>query len=120
MGLCRFSIACSGACSPSSISRSSWWCRGLTVFSAGSEAGVPTYETPEDAVRGFMHLVRWQRSRAQLMQTPPSVPDSFRPDRAAAEKVIGGVRASGRRLLTGSRHSRPARGPEDPVTRHLA
>src|SRR5262249_14705606 len=31
-------------------------------------AGVPTYDTPENAVRGFMHLVRWRRSRAQLME----------------------------------------------------
>jgi acetyltransferase len=66
-----------------------------------ASCGVPTYETPEDAVRGFMHLVRWHKSRAQLMQTPPSIPDSFRPDRAAAQAVIESVRAAGRRLLTG-------------------
>jgi acetyltransferase len=65
-----------------------------------ADAGIPTYDTPEDAVRGFMHLVRWQRSRASLMQTPPSIPDSFRPDKTAAERVIDSVRAAGRRLLT--------------------
>jgi acetyltransferase len=64
-------------------------------------AGVPTYETPEDAVRGFMHLVRWQQSRAQLMETPPSIPDSFHPDRMGAQKIINGVQANGRRMLTG-------------------
>jgi acetyltransferase len=64
-------------------------------------AGVPTYETPEDAVRGFMHLARWQRGRVQLMQTPPSIPENFRPDIAAARNIFSRVRAEGRKLLTG-------------------
>ncbi len=63
--------------------------------------GLPSYETPEDAVRGFMHLVRWQRARVTLMQTPPSIPESFRPDVAAARRTIARSRAGGRRLLTG-------------------
>jgi len=64
-------------------------------------AGVPTYETPEEAVRGFMHLVRWQRGRAQLMETPPSVPESFKPDAEAARRLLADVRADGRLILTG-------------------
>jgi acetyltransferase len=78
------------------------WVRKATASRAlMAGAGVPTYETPEDAVCGFMHLVRWQRSRAQLTQTPPSIPDRFRPDKAAADWVIDSVRATGRRLLMG-------------------
>src|SRR5262249_25940357 len=59
-----------------------------------------TYRTPETAVRGFMHLVRWQQSRTQLMQTPPSIPETFHPDKAAAERIIDAVQAAGRKLLT--------------------
>ena len=72
--------------------------RARALFDA---AGVPTYETPEDAVRGFMHLVRWRRSRIQLTETPPSIPDSFQPDQAAARRTIAEVLGQGRTLLTG-------------------
>ena len=30
------------------------------------EAGIPTYDTPEDAVRGFMHIVQYRRNQALL------------------------------------------------------
>jgi acetyltransferase len=64
-------------------------------------AGVPTYDTPEAAVRGFMHLVRWRRSQTQLMQTPPSIPESFQPDKEGARRVIAAALAGGRKVLTG-------------------
>ncbi len=72
--------------------------RARDLFSA---AGVPTYDTPESAVSGFMHLARWQQSRVQLMQTPPSIPESFRPDAATARRIIAGALAAGRELLSG-------------------
>src|SRR5262249_3867107 len=64
-------------------------------------AGMPTYDTPESAVRGFMHLLRWRRGRAQLMETPPSIPESFRPDRDGARRIVAAALAEGRSLLTG-------------------
>jgi acetyltransferase len=48
-----------------------------------------------------MHLVRWQRSRAQLMETPPSIPESFRPQTEAARQLLAEVRRAGRKILTG-------------------
>src|SRR5436190_10406618 len=72
--------------------------RARDLFSA---AGVPTYDTPESAVSGFMHLARWRRSRVQLMQTPPSIPESFRPDATEARRVIAGALSAGRTLLSG-------------------
>ena len=33
-----------------------------------AQAAIPTYETPEDAVQGFMHRVRFQRSQLLLRQ----------------------------------------------------
>jgi acetyltransferase len=54
-------------------------------------AGIPSYATESDAVRGFMHLVRYRESREQLMATPPSMPQDFAPDTAAVRPVIEGV-----------------------------
>ena len=65
-----------------------------------SEAGIPTYATPEEAVRGFLHLVKYRRSRELLMQTPISAAQEFTPDAAAARQVIDGVLGEPRDLLT--------------------
>ncbi|MBX6321329.1 MAG: bifunctional acetate--CoA ligase family protein/GNAT family N-acetyltransferase [Rhodospirillaceae bacterium] len=62
---------------------------------------IPTFETPESAVRAFTHLVRYRRGQELLMQTPPSVPEAFSPDVAAARAVVGRVLAEGRDMLTG-------------------
>ncbi|HEX6101900.1 MAG TPA: bifunctional acetate--CoA ligase family protein/GNAT family N-acetyltransferase, partial [Alphaproteobacteria bacterium] len=78
------------------------------VGGAGAEAarrriaaqGVPTYDTPESAVRGFLHLVQHARAQAQLLETPPSLPEDFTPDPAAASRVIAAVRKGGRTLLS--------------------
>ncbi|MDF2097112.1 bifunctional acetate--CoA ligase family protein/GNAT family N-acetyltransferase [Aquibaculum arenosum] len=53
-----------------------------------SEAGMPSYDTPERAVRGFMHLVRYRRSQTELMETPPSIPDSEEPDGASVRALL--------------------------------
>jgi len=53
-----------------------------------AERRIPTYATPENAVRGFMHLVRYRRSQDELMETPPSVPTDFEPDVARARALI--------------------------------
>src|SRR5262249_30629109 len=37
-------------------------------------AGIPSYATESDAVRGFMHLVRYREALDALMATPPSLP----------------------------------------------
>ncbi|WP_417320652.1 bifunctional acetate--CoA ligase family protein/GNAT family N-acetyltransferase [Emcibacter sp.] len=62
--------------------------------------GYPTFKTPEDAVRGFSYLVRHARDQQALMQTPPSLPEGFQTDPAAARKVIDRARKEGRDLLT--------------------
>ncbi|HEK0788101.1 bifunctional acyl-CoA synthetase/GNAT family N-acetyltransferase [Proteus sp. GOKU] len=35
-----------------------------------SEAGIPTYRTPEGAVTAFMHMVEYRRNQKQLKETP--------------------------------------------------
>ena len=61
---------------------------------------IPTYETPDEAVRAFMHLVRYQRNQEMLRQVPPSIPEEFEPDRARAEDVIDRALAEGREWLS--------------------
>ena len=65
-----------------------------------TEHRIPTYETPEQAIRAFMYLVNYKRSQELLMETPPSVPEEFTPNTEQARTVIAQVLAEGRELLT--------------------
>jgi acetyltransferase len=64
-----------------------------------SAAEVPQYGTEADAVRGFMHLVRYAQVRDALMETPPSLPEHFAPDVDAARRAIELTLRDGRRWL---------------------
>jgi acetyltransferase len=64
------------------------------------EAGLPTYDTPEHAVRAFTHVVRFHRNQERLMETPPSLPDAFATDPTAARAIIDAALKTGRMLLT--------------------
>lgn len=64
-----------------------------------SRAGIPTYETPDQAVRAFMHLVQYRRNQELLRQVPRLV-GGGRPDRAAARAPIETALAEGRDWLT--------------------
>ncbi len=78
------------------------WLGGRSVASARelfTKARIATYETPDDAVRGFMHGVRYHRNQELLLETPSAQPDDFEPDAAAAGKVIAGALAAGRHWL---------------------
>ncbi|MDM7945583.1 MAG: GNAT family N-acetyltransferase [Oceanibaculum nanhaiense] len=67
-----------------------------------TEQRIPTYATPEQAVRGFMDLVQFRRNQALLMETPPSLPENFVPDRDRAGEILGAVLAEGRDWLSES------------------
>ena len=62
-------------------------------------AGIPHYPSESSAVAGYGHLVRHREALDMLMQTPPSLPEDFVPDTAAARHVIAGVLAAGRSWL---------------------
>jgi acetyltransferase len=79
------------------------WLGGEAVREADAvfhAAGIPTYETPEDAVRGFLQMVTYRRNQELLMQTPPSIAEEFVPDTAAARGVIAAALAEGRTELS--------------------
>jgi acetyltransferase len=59
-----------------------------TAAGAFEAAGIPSFATEADAVRGFMHLVRYREAIDALMATPPSLPEHFAPDVTAARGII--------------------------------
>jgi acetyltransferase len=64
-----------------------------------SGAGIPNYPTEDDAVRGFMHLVRHREVVQALAQVPPAMPSSFSPDTEAARRVVSDALTDGRQWL---------------------
>jgi acetyltransferase len=65
-----------------------------------AEAGIPSYTTPEAAVRAFMHMVAYRQNQEQLLETPPSVPEIFTPDYQKAKALIEQAAAEGREILS--------------------
>jgi acetyltransferase len=60
-----------------------------------SGAGIPNYPTEDDAVRGFMHLVRHREVVEALAQVPPAMPSEFDPDTDGARKIVTAALADG-------------------------
>ena len=67
---------------------------------AFADAGVPTYETPDDAVRAFMHLVDYRRNQALLLEVPKAGAAAPPDARARARALVEAVLADGRTLLS--------------------
>jgi acetyltransferase len=70
-----------------------------TVIDTLSGAGIPNYPTEDDAVRGFMHLVRHREVIEILTRVPPEMPEAFAPDVTTARKIVAGAIADGRHWL---------------------
>ncbi|MFH1419310.1 MAG: bifunctional acetate--CoA ligase family protein/GNAT family N-acetyltransferase [Planctomycetota bacterium] len=71
--------------------------RARSIF---ANANIPTYDTPEKAVRAFMHMVRYRRNQDILMQVPPSAPTDFTPKADVAKSVIAEALREKREILT--------------------
>jgi len=63
------------------------------------KAGLVAFATPDQAVRGFQHLVRDRRNRAAARELPPSAVLSVAPDRSAVRRLFAQVRRAGRLTL---------------------
>lgn len=78
------------------------WIGERTARAARAElaaARVPTYATPEHAVRAFMHRVDYVRNQELLLETPPSYPDVVA-ELDAVRAVVAAADAAGREWLT--------------------
>ncbi|MEO8855524.1 MAG: acetate--CoA ligase family protein, partial [Burkholderiaceae bacterium] len=62
------------------------------------EAGVATYDTPEQAVGAFTMLATYRRNQALLLEVPAAV-ESAPPDTATARSAIEAALADGRDML---------------------
>jgi acetyltransferase len=65
-----------------------------------TEAGLPVFDSPEQAVRGFLHLVHNRRNRAAAAELPPSTVLALAPDRAEVRRLFAQTRAANRLQLT--------------------
>lgn len=63
-------------------------------------AGVPDFNTPEDAVRAFSLLRTYREHQTELLQTPPARSAVHAVDLPRIRAIVQGVLASGRELLT--------------------
>lgn len=64
-----------------------------------ADAAIPVYDTPEEAVRGFMQIVQYQRNQELLMQVPAKAHKDFVPDREAVQTIVDAALAEGREWL---------------------
>ncbi|MBI5119755.1 MAG: GNAT family N-acetyltransferase [Rhodospirillales bacterium] len=79
------------------------WVGGEAVAEARhlfNESGVPTYNTPAQAVGAFLHVQRYRKNQEMLMETPPSAPAEFTPATATARLVIENAIASGHAVMS--------------------
>jgi len=78
------------------------WVGGETAGKAReifSAARIPTYPTPEQAVRGFMHAVTHARGQRILLETPELAPETREPGLREVAEILEGAKAAGRQWL---------------------
>jgi acetyltransferase len=61
---------------------------------------IPTYLTPGQAIRAFLDMVAFRRNQELLMETPPSIPGDFAPDKAKARDAVDKALSAKREWLT--------------------
>ncbi len=65
-----------------------------------AEAGIPTFNTPEQGVSAFMTMVNHARNLATLYETPRDIPVDFTLDRQALRARVRGLLEQGQTLLS--------------------
>ncbi len=79
------------------------WMGGESVAAgqqALNRAGIPTFSSPEAAIRAFLHMVQYRRNQELLYETPAALPEEADPDQERVRRLIAAVRGEGRTLLT--------------------
>ena len=61
---------------------------------------IPSYPTPDNAVRGIMQMVHYRRIQELLMETPAAIPEGFTPDATRVRQIIEQALSEDRRWLT--------------------
>jgi acetyltransferase len=79
------------------------WLGGDAVKQARAtfaQAGIPTYDTPEEAVRAFLQVVQYGRNQDLLMEVPPARSAEYAHDREKVRAVVQSALAEGRAMLS--------------------
>src|SRR5262245_15823736 len=79
------------------------WMGGAAVREGRSllqRGGVPTFDTPEAAVRAFLNMVQFRRNQELLYETPAALPEDWQPNQKKVQEIIATGRSAGRTLLT--------------------
>lgn len=63
------------------------------------QAHVATYDNPGDAVSAFTRIAQHRHNLELLMETPPSIPEAFKPDAERARALLQQALAAGRMRL---------------------
>ena len=74
------------------------WMGGKSIGKAVdvlNEAGIPTYDTPERAVRAFLYMVEYARNLEMLVEIPPKTIGHMVFDQETAHKLIAGPQTQG-------------------------
>jgi acyl-CoA synthetase (NDP forming)/RimJ/RimL family protein N-acetyltransferase len=59
------------------------------------EQGIPSYDTPDDAIRAFLQCGRYQQQRLALLGIPPAPPEPDGAERAKAGAIVRATLAAG-------------------------
>jgi len=82
------------------------WMGGKSIDKAVeilNEAGIPTYETPERAVRAFLYMVEYARNLEMLLEIPPKLTGHMVFDQEKARKLLSSAPARGFMLESDSK-----------------
>ncbi len=74
------------------------WMGGKSIGKAVeilNQAGIPTYETPERAVRAFLYMVEYARNLEMLLEIPPKLTGHMVFDQEKARKLLSSAPARG-------------------------
>jgi acetyltransferase len=64
-----------------------------------NRAGIPTFDSPEAAIRAFLHMVQYRRNQELLYERPAALPEGWWPDSGRVRAIIANARAGNRTLL---------------------
>jgi acetyltransferase len=79
------------------------WLGGDAVAEARqifSKAGIPTFNTPEEAINGFLQIVHYRQNQQLLIEVPPADCGGVKVERERAQAIVRGALAEGRSMLT--------------------
>ena len=65
--------------------------RIATAVDVLNAAGIPTYDTPERAVRAFLYMVEYSRNLEMLLEVPPKIAGNMEFDQEKARQLIAGA-----------------------------